>query len=186
MVKQTGPKANTRPLTASMRGFLITCKPTEEVQAAQELRTLLQAHCPQKVKASSEVRPQKLLKSIATGCKGILFMKLNPGHSGSTAVDPEKVVAGLFAAQERQVRHIAKIWPVAGTCSAQDAKQVKASLAEKAVAILKTAGPVTLDFHSRNSKVLRKEEAATVLSQTGLRLAAAPSASVLSVHVNAV
>ena len=185
MVKRVGHKVNSRSLTTSMRGFLITCEPCEEARAVQELRTLVQASSPQQpAQTNPDLRSQKLLKTIATGCKGTVFMKLNPGHASSKSIQPEKVVAELFAAKERQVKHIAKIWPVVETCSASDDKQMKKSLAEKAVAVAGTTGPVNLDFHCRNSSKLRKEEATAVLSQAGLHVA--PSSSVFSVHVNAV
>lgn len=148
----------------------------------QELRVLVQTSSPQQ--PDPDLRSQKLLKTIATGCKGTVFMKINPGHTDSKSIQPEKVVAQLFAAKERQAKHIAKIWPVLETCSASDDKQMKKSLAEKAVAVAGTTGPVNLDFHCRNSCKLRKEEATALLTQAGLHVA--PSSSVLSVHVNAV
>lgn len=177
-------KPHSRPLLTSMRGFLFTCKPTQEALAAAEMRGYLHKYVPPKPVSDPDLRPQKLLKVVETGCKGAVFMKLNPGHPNYKEVEPMKVVADLFAAKERQLKHVAKVWPVLGSCNALDEAKVRTYFAQ--LLPLPPNTPVNLDFHSRNSRSLNKEQVTALLTQARIPLSSTPSSAVLSLHFNAV
>ena len=139
MVKRHLPKANSRALTASMKGFLVTCDSGREKQAAKDLKTTIETRLgltseglkKEEMPLAGTASPSpKLLKSVETGCKGVVFLKVNPGHPKFPETDPVSLTASLFTSPSRLSPHLCRIVPITATCNVNSAKAVSALLGE--------------------------------------------------------
>lgn len=167
MVKGQKSKYKANPPIENMKGFLLTCDSGKEKQAIQELKNIVEALAPaadpspgstedvsKQIEAEiASMKKQKLMRTVETGCRGVLFVRLN---TNMRKIDPREVVSKLFASKARQSRHIAKIIPVLGTCNANNSKQIEKLLSEGVPPLLSTQSSVlpkqwTLDFKCRNN-----------------------------------
>jgi len=167
MVKGQKSKYKANPPIENMKGFMLTCDSGKEKQAIQELKNIVEALAPatEPAPGSTEdiskqieaeiatMKKQKLLRTVETGCRGVIFVRLN---TSMRPIDPREVVLKLFASKARQSRHIAKIIPVLGTCNANNSKQIEKLLSEGVPPLLSSQSSVllmqwTIDFKCRNN-----------------------------------
>lgn len=140
MVKGQKGKYRTNPPIENMKGFLMTCDSGKEKLAIQELKNIVEALSPapeatpntddisKQIEAEiATIRKQKLLKTVETGCRGVIFVRLN---TTLRDINPCEIVVRLFASKERQSRHIARLIPVLGTCNANNSKQIEKLVSE--------------------------------------------------------
>lgn len=166
MVKGQKSKYKANPPIENMKGFMLTCDSGKEKLAIQELKNIVEALAPATDPAATTediskqieaeiatIKKQKLMKTVETGCRGVIFVRL---YTTVREIDPREVVLKLFASKARQSRHIAKLIPVLGTCNANNPKQIEKLLSEGVPPYLLNESSVpstqwTLDFKSRNN-----------------------------------
>lgn len=204
MVKGQKSKYKANPPIENMKGFMLTCDSGKEKLAIQELKNIVEALAPaadptapsgedisKQIEAEiATMKKQKLMKTVETGCRGVIFVRL---YTSVRDIDPREVVLKLFASKARQSRHIAKLIPVLGTCNANNPKQIEKLLSEGAPPLLLNQSSVpftqwTIDFKSRNNDSVSLQD---VLDPIVASLPATcrldkESKNVVIVHVNRV